>query len=228
MSRESDLIEIWKTIVGVQQHFNDIELRIRNFALTLTGAFLALGGYTIKEDMFFSFFGSKTPVSTAIILLSIVPLFAFYFMDKYWYHRLLEGSVSAGIKAEGELQKHGYSVALGRDISEKSPIDNFLYGATIENKCFFLVPKRRMHSRHKMDVFYGILLLSLLTISALLAWGIHPTQSQAPTNVPAPRWAPAGAHSSTKGMSAPDILVRPLRYPAAPPCTFPKDATQPI
>lgn len=176
MSNGMELVEIWKTIVGVQQHFNDIELRIRNFALTLTGAFLALGGYTIKESMFFSFFGITMPVATAIILLSIVPLFAFYFMDKYWYHRLLEGSVDAGIKAEQALQQLGHDVSLGRDISEKSPIDNFFYGTKIEDRNLFLIPKRRMHSRHKMDVFYIILLLSLLIISLLLAWGIHPAQ----------------------------------------------------
>ena len=35
-------IEIWKKIVDVQQHFNDLELRIRNFALIVTGAFLVL------------------------------------------------------------------------------------------------------------------------------------------------------------------------------------------
>jgi hypothetical protein len=32
-------IEIWKKIVDVQQHFNDLELRVRNFALIVTGAF---------------------------------------------------------------------------------------------------------------------------------------------------------------------------------------------
>lgn len=42
-------IEIWKKIVEVQQHFDDLELRIRNFALIVTGAFLGLGGYAIKD-----------------------------------------------------------------------------------------------------------------------------------------------------------------------------------
>ena len=50
------LVEIWKKVVDVQQHFNDIELRIRNFALALIGAFLAVAGYTAKENDFVEFF----------------------------------------------------------------------------------------------------------------------------------------------------------------------------
>lgn len=89
-------VEIWKKIVDVQQHFNDLELRIRNFALALTGAFLVLGGYAIKESVFTKLFGQEVSVSSLIVLAAIVPLLAFYFMDKYWYHKLLEGAVNAG------------------------------------------------------------------------------------------------------------------------------------
>jgi predicted sugar kinase len=45
----SPQVEIWKKIVDVQQHFNDLELRVRNFALIVTGAFLGLGVYAIKD-----------------------------------------------------------------------------------------------------------------------------------------------------------------------------------
>ncbi|WBO58039.1 hypothetical protein GT370_12285 [Acidocella sp. MX-AZ03] len=41
-------IEIWKKIVDVQQHFNDLELRIRNFALIITGAFLGMGDMRLQ------------------------------------------------------------------------------------------------------------------------------------------------------------------------------------
>jgi len=36
------LLAVWKTTVGVQQHFKDIELRIRNYAITVMGAFLGV------------------------------------------------------------------------------------------------------------------------------------------------------------------------------------------
>lgn len=173
MPDDNVTVEIWKKIVDVQQHFNDLELRIRNFALALTGAFLALGGYAIKESLFAKIFGQDLSVSSLIVMAAIVPLFAFYFMDKYWYHKLLDGAVKAGIAAEAELQAQGYNVALGTKISEASPIINRFYGTKIDSKDFFLFAKRRMHSRHKMDVFYGILFVALIGIAIVLGIGLQ-------------------------------------------------------
>ena len=94
-------IEIWKKIVDVQQHFNDLELRIRNFALVVTGAFLGLGGYAIKDAGIINAFGLEVSIAGSVVLSSaIFPLFAFYFMDRLWYHRLLDGAVTVGIEAE--------------------------------------------------------------------------------------------------------------------------------
>jgi hypothetical protein len=39
MVKDEVQVEIWKKTVDVQQHFNDLELRIRNFALAVLGAF---------------------------------------------------------------------------------------------------------------------------------------------------------------------------------------------
>jgi len=83
MADEKVSLEIWKKIVDVQQHFNDLELRIRNFALAVTGAFLALGGYAIKEPVFVTLFGFNISVASVIVFGAIFPLFAFYFMDKF-------------------------------------------------------------------------------------------------------------------------------------------------
>ena len=82
--------EIWKKIADAQQHFNDLELRIRNFALIVTGAFLGLGGYAIKDAGTINAFGHEVSVAALVVLSAIIPLFAFYFMDRLWYHRLLE------------------------------------------------------------------------------------------------------------------------------------------
>jgi len=117
----SGQIEIWKKIVDVQQHFNDLELRIRNFALVVTGAFLGLGGYAIRDGGIINAFGWEVSISGLVVLSAIVPLLAFYFMDRLWYHRLLDGAVQAGIEAENALKALGYNVDLGSKISAKSP-----------------------------------------------------------------------------------------------------------
>jgi hypothetical protein len=154
-------IEIWKKIVDVQQHFNDLELRIRNFALIVTGAFLGLGGYAIKDAGTINAFGFEVSVAALVVLSAIIPLFAFYFMDRLWYHRLLEGSVGAGIDAESALKALGYKVGLGSKISERSPFTLWL-------------TEIRIHSRSKMDMFYLMLFAALVIVALCLNFGIRP------------------------------------------------------
>ena len=154
-------IEIWKKIVDVQQHFNDLELRIRNFALIVTGAFLGLGGYAIKDAGIINALGVEVSIAGLVVFSAIIPLFAFYFMDRLWYHRLLDGSVQAGIEAEAALKDLGYKVDLGSQISAKSP--------------FSLWPSRtKIHSKTKMDIFYCMLAVALLLVAGFLAFGIRP------------------------------------------------------
>ena len=50
-----DAIDVWKKIVDVQQHFNDIELRIRNYALTIFTATIAGIGFLEKSKIEFRF-----------------------------------------------------------------------------------------------------------------------------------------------------------------------------
>jgi hypothetical protein len=154
-------IEIWKKIVDVQQHFNDLELRVRNFALIVTGAFLGLGGYVIKDGGMIDAFGLEMSVAGLIVLSAIFPLAAFYFMDRLWYHRLLDGAVKAGIEAETAIKDLGYKVDLGSNISEYSPFTLWVTGTKI-------------HSKTKMDIFYAMLIAALLFVSLCLSFGIRP------------------------------------------------------
>lgn len=166
-------IEIWKKIIDVQQHFNDLELRIRNFALIVTGAFLGLGGYAIKDGGTIIVYGWVVSISGIVVLSAIVPLLAFYFMDRLWYHRLLDGSVQAGIEAETALKALGYKVDLGSQISAKSPFALWLVGTPI-------------HSRTKMDIFYSMLILALFIVGSSLALNVRSqSMSLQPLVVPA-------------------------------------------
>jgi hypothetical protein len=44
-------IEIWKTIVDTQQHFNTLQVQLRNFSLTLLTAVFTVIGFAIKEPL---------------------------------------------------------------------------------------------------------------------------------------------------------------------------------
>lgn len=161
----SPQIEIWKKIVDVQQHFNDLELRVRNFALIVTGAFLGLGGYAIKDGGMANLAGHHVSAAALIVGASLLPLLAFYLMDRLWYHRLLDGAVKAGIAAEGELVRLGLTVDLGTQISIASPFVLPLVGT-------------KVHSRHKMDGFYGLLGLAIIALTITLAIGVKPVEQQ--------------------------------------------------
>lgn len=186
-------IEIWKKIVDVQQHFNDLELRIRNFALVVTGAFLGLGGYAIKDGGMISAFGLDVSIAGLIVVSAIFPLLAFYFMDRLWYHRLLDGSVQAGIEAEEALKVLGYKVNLGSKISEKSPFTLWFFGYYI-------------HSKTKMDIFYLMLVCTLLIVGSCLGFGIRPQ----------PLPAQPAEMSNTRADDAKYHLVPSLDFPVAP------------
>jgi hypothetical protein len=180
-------IEIWKKIVDVQQHFNDLELRIRNFALIVTGAFLGLGGYAIKDAGIVTPFGLEVSIAGLVVVSAIFPLAAFYFMDRLWYHRLLDGSVYAGIEAETALKDLGYKVDLGSKIKEHSPFK------------LWLTKKKMIRSATKMDLFYAILAGSLLVVAGFLGFGIRPQavvdRAPPPIVVPPVAHLPADAAS---------------------------------
>ena len=100
-------------------------------------------------------------IASLIVFSAIFPLFAFYFMDRLWYHRLLEGSVAAGIEAESALKHLGYKVDLGSKISEYSPFTLWLTSGT------------KIHSKTKMDIFYLMLVAALLIVAVCLGFGIR-------------------------------------------------------
>lgn len=183
-------IEIWKKVVDVQQHFNDLELRIRNFALVVTGAFLGLGGYAIKDGGMITAFGHEVSLAGIVVLSAIVPLFAFYFMDRLWYHRLLEGSVKAGVEAETALKELGYKVDLGSKISKYSPFT--LWFTKIE-----------IHSPHKMDIFYWMLAVALFAVAGCLGLGFRPQASDSKSTTAAIGVPAASLASNTADIEPP-------------------------
>jgi hypothetical protein len=142
------LLEAWKKTVDVQQHFNDIEMRVRNLALTILGAVVAFAKFLdLKGDET----TAVLPLGYLFLALTVL-IGAFWFMDKHWYHRLLMGAVREGAILEKSLTDSGVPITLGTHISVASPI--MLFG-------------RRMHSPFKVDLFY----LVLGTLGVLAAGG---------------------------------------------------------
>jgi hypothetical protein len=124
------LLKAWEKAIDTQEHFNDIEMRIRNLALTILGAVIAFGKVVNRMDWLLE----------GYVFLALIGIAAtFWFMDKHWYHRLLVGAVAEAIALETKLTALGVPISQSKVVKDKSPFD--LFG-------------RKVHSADKIDVFY--------------------------------------------------------------------------
>ena len=143
-------IEIWKKTVDVQQHFNDLELRIRNYALTVLAAMLGFAAYAAKEDLRMSVSNHKISVAAALLLSSGFLWLAFYFMDRFWYHRLLYGAVDHGRFIENRWKSTLPEMTLTDSIGKYSPLK---------------IGRLEIHTPHKIDLFYAVGFVFLLVLT---------------------------------------------------------------
>ena len=148
------LVEVWKTTVQVQQHFNDIEMRIR--ALAITAAAVA-----IKDGTSLGLAGLTVRLGAGLLLITLIAWILFYLVDQIWYHRMLLGAVQQGETIEGALSNEVPGVELTRAISAASPYQATAFGRKIG---------KPIHSSTKLKGFYwgvGVLLLVLAILAQL-------------------------------------------------------------
>jgi hypothetical protein len=85
----NQVIDIWKVVVDVQQHFNDIEMRIRSMFVTILLALFASIGFLLDKKLSFPIGPMSVQFAVLIPIIGIVGTFLFYFIYRFWYHRLL-------------------------------------------------------------------------------------------------------------------------------------------
>lgn len=143
-------IEIWKKSVDVQQHFNDLEMRIRNFGLTVLGVLIAAVGFSYQNKLETTVNGYTFPAGLGFIAAAGIAWFMFYIMDRYWYHVLLKGAVDHASKIEAELKNEVPDISLGQTISEVSGRVRIL--------------GFKMNSNRRLSIFYilGFVMLGIL------------------------------------------------------------------
>jgi hypothetical protein len=176
MDAEERILEAWKVTVGVQQHFNELQMRIRSIAVPVLGAFLGAAGFSMKESLRVRLGGWDLSLTTFILLAALVCWAAFYFMDRHGYHRLLKGAVSHGTYIEDSLAKQWPELGLTKAIGEASPV---MVGGKVGPLRF---PQIRVRSDRKLDLFYGI--VALLLLVAALATFLNNEPAKASAEVP--------------------------------------------
>ncbi|MBI4589937.1 MAG: HAD family hydrolase [Candidatus Rokubacteria bacterium] len=153
--RRNQIIDVWKKVVDVQQHFNDLELRVRNLALTGLVALVGFAGFVLRERVGLVAFGIAVPLASLVLLAGLPIIFAFWLMDRFWYHRLLYGAVTHGREIEQRarlvLPELGLTDAIGR----ASPIR---------------VWRWELRSPRRIDLFYAALALTLVVAACVAPW----------------------------------------------------------
>jgi phosphoglycolate phosphatase-like HAD superfamily hydrolase len=168
-SRMSLVVDLWKKTVDVQQHFNDLELRIRNYALTIVAAVLGFAAYATKEELQVVVFGHGFSVAAILLFSSAFLWLAFYFMDRFWYHKLLYGAVDHGRAIEKRWIRDLPEMSLTDSIGRFSPVK---------------ILKWTIRTPQKIDFFYGVGVVFLLVLSLIAQFVVHPALG--PTGARAP------------------------------------------
>ncbi|MFU0866140.1 hypothetical protein [Kluyvera ascorbata] len=143
-------VDVWKTVIDVQKHFNDLEMKVRNFGILILSAFISAIGVSFNSGSEFTALGNNYSVAAILAFGASIVWLLFYFVDVYWYHPLLLGSVRKGLALEKEIASDLPNINLTETIGNSSP----------KNILFW----KDMHSTGKANLFYFGVLFVLLAI----------------------------------------------------------------
>ncbi len=164
------VVDVWKYVVSVEMHFNDMEMKIRNLYFTILAAAMGLIGVVQGKRINIELFHVSISLSI-IVLLAVMPIsMLFYFMDRHWYHRLLQGSVAQCIEIENRYARYLPEMQLGSHISRSSPVR---FPGRVWKILFRFVEDKRfwnsgdIHSDAKIEILYKSVIWGCLAISVL-------------------------------------------------------------
>jgi len=166
------VIEIWKTIVDVQKHFNDISMRIRSMFITILLALFASVGFLLDKKLSLRISAVNIQFATLVPIFGVLGTYLFYFIDRYWYHRLLVGSVRHAITIEKKYKELIPELSLSDVIRTESPyspgrIVRFLANLLVTHDKYRATGQ--LHSDGKIELFYKSVVISLILTAVMLA-----------------------------------------------------------
>lgn len=158
LSSEKSL-EIWEKVIDVQMHFNDLCLRVRTVAVSILGVLIGASAIAFRFGGHISICNINLHTSAVFIFLSIGIWFAFFIMDRYWYHELLKGAVHHGLEIEKSLKEVYPEIMLAHNIREQSH------------------QSLRINAAAKLNIFYGVIFIVQIVGFILIATGLVETKS---------------------------------------------------
>ncbi|MER9886834.1 hypothetical protein NKJ48_14280 [Mesorhizobium sp. M0114] len=165
-------VEIWKTTVETQMHFNEMSVKSRQLGLTFVAAALgvALVLLTHKEDFFIEISDTvRLHVSVILIFGAAFAIHAVKGLDLNVYHKMLRGAVTFGEDFEENYMKKIFDLEKGmtQSISHYSRFSD----ASVckkESGRYHYKGDRRVTAYDKIKSFYSSLLFYIYTAAFLL------------------------------------------------------------
>lgn len=142
-------VDIWETVIDVQKHFNELEMKVRNFGVLILSAFIGAISVSFNASISLNVLNYSLPVASMLAFGASIVWMLFYFVDVYWYHPLLLGAVKKGMALESEIAVDLVNVDLTKTIGDNSPQDIFFW--------------KGIHSTTKAQIFYFGILLVLIS-----------------------------------------------------------------
>jgi hypothetical protein len=212
--QKTNIIEVWKTVVSVQMHFNDISMRIRSMFVTILLALFASIGLLLDKDLSLDVLTFRIEFSTLIPLFGVFGTFLFYFIDRYWYHRLLVGSVKHAVASiEKKYKSEMPELSLSDSIGAESP---YMPRGLVKWLAVVLVRHDKfretgqLHSDGKIELFYKSVMLVLIVTAIILAvlGGVRLGEETSP--------APGAPTADTAPVAEPVTALRQVQPSALP------------
>lgn len=152
-------MKVWDKTIDVQMHFNELQMKIRNFAILVISALIGAAGIALKDrvviDQTILWMHFQGNLSAIFFGAAAVTWLAFFFMDHNWYYPLLIGAVKHGMAIEESLKDRVPLIGLTTRIGDESPQKLLFFTLRSKDKSFF---------------FYLVIFFTLLVLAVGSAW----------------------------------------------------------
>ena len=144
-------VEIWKTAVDTQMHFNEMSGKARQFGLTFVAAALGLGIVLLSRGQEFAMVvswpgGFNLHATVLIVLASACALYAVRVLDLNVYHKMLRGAVTFGEDFEQTYMREIFDLEKGMT-QAISHFSRFEDASVVLQNGKYSVPRREPQER---------------------------------------------------------------------------------
>ena len=153
-------------------HFNDIGMRVRGLFVTILVALFASIGFLLDKQLSLQIWRVNIQFATIVPLFGMFGTMLFYLIDRYWFHRLLKGSVNHAIAIEKKYRAQLPELSLSDEIGKESfftPKGILWLVAKVLVRHDRFRERGQLHSDGKLEIFYKSMMVVLAVTSVLLA-----------------------------------------------------------